>query len=301
MKDSIININHPKSGDITFYFYEEKNMSILDEFDFVDSYYVKEKFNKNKESQITYNSLIDTMNGLCSNLTGGEISFSDTQDYPIFSVNTNYLLFLIESGSSKELDKDLNLLFNNIIDNGYSLKVLKEVGFTIIEATKEMLNQFYKLSSNYTLPNLKEEIHFEKFDMIEIKQLFIQFLTNISEAMKYEDIYSSDDLIINVKRYIQLHYSEDINLNFLGEIFYVNSSYLSSLFKEKTGKKYIDFLNELRIEEAKKQLVSTTKNIKQISHQVGYDNEKYFYRVFKKFTDSTPEQYRNINKFTPSN
>lgn len=301
LKDSIININHPKSGDITFYFYEEKNMSILDEFDFVDSYYVKEKFNKNKESQITYNSLIDTMNGLCSNLTGGEISFSDTQDYPIFSVNTNYLLFLIESGSSKELDKDLNLLFNNIIDNGYSLKVLKEVGFTIIEATKEMLNQFYKLSSNYTLPNLKEEIHFEKFDMIEIKQLFIQFLTNISEAMKYEDIYSSDDLIINVKRYIQLHYSEDINLNFLGEIFYVNSSYLSSLFKEKTGKKYIDFLNELRIEEAKKQLVSTTKNIKQISHQVGYDNEKYFYRVFKKFTDSTPEQYRNINKFTPSN
>jgi two-component system response regulator YesN len=56
--------------------------------------------------------------------------------------------------------------------------------------------------------------------------------------------------------------------------------------------KYVDYLNGLRIDAAKTLLQTTDRRAATISRLVGYDNEKYFYRVFKKFTNLTPEQYR---------
>ena len=86
-------------------------------------------------------------------------------------------------------------------------------------------------------------------------------------------------------------YADLITLDFLSDMFYINSYYLSTLFKEKNGMKYVDYLNGLRIEAAKTLMQTTDRRAATISRLVGYDNEKYFYRVFKKFTDLTPEQH----------
>ena len=87
-------------------------------------------------------------------------------------------------------------------------------------------------------------------------------------------------------------YADPITLDFLSDIFFINSFYLSILFKEKTGMKYVDYLNGLRIDATKTLLQTTNRRAATISSLVGYDNEKYFYRAFKKVTDLMPEQYR---------
>ena len=69
---------------------------------------------------------------------------------------------------------------------------------------------------------------------------------------------------------------------------------LSTLFKQKTGMKFIDYLNEVRIEKSKELLKDSNRKMYQISKAVGYDNPKYFFRIFKKKTGMTPEQYREI-------
>ena len=76
--------------------------------------------------------------------------------------------------------------------------------------------------------------------------------------------------------------------------FYLNRSYLSTLFKQKTGMKFIDYLNEVRIEKSKELLKDSNRKMYQISKAVGYDNPKYFFRIFKKKTGMTPEQYREM-------
>jgi two-component system, response regulator YesN len=81
-------------------------------------------------------------------------------------------------------------------------------------------------------------------------------------------------------------------LEYLASLFYVNRSYLSHLFKSKLGKNYVDYLNEVRITKAKELLTSSKRSLCQIAKAVGYDNAKYFFRVFKKITGVTPEQYR---------
>ena len=62
--------------------------------------------------------------------------------------------------------------------------------------------------------------------------------------------------------------------------------------KKKTGENFVDFLNNTRIEKSKELLLNTDKKMYSIAKAVGYDNTKYFFRIFKKKTGITPEQYR---------
>ena len=58
--------------------------------------------------------------------------------------------------------------------------------------------------------------------------------------------------------------------------------------------KFVDYLNEVRIEKSKELLKDSNRKMYQISKAVGYDNPKYFFRIFKKKTGMTPEQYREM-------
>jgi two-component system response regulator YesN len=75
-------------------------------------------------------------------------------------------------------------------------------------------------------------------------------------------------------------------------LFFINPSYCSYLFKEKTGENFNDFVNRIRIEKAKELLKSSPEKVYKIAKTLGYDNTKYFFRVFKKVTGYTPEEYR---------
>ena len=110
--------------------------------------------------------------------------------------------------------------------------------------------------------------------------------------LKTESVYALDDVIERVQIYIQRNYQKDLTQDFIASLFYLNRSYLSTLFRQKTGMKFVDYLNDVRIEKSKEMLSGTSRKMYQISKAVGYDNPKYFFRVFKKKVGITPEQYR---------
>ena len=84
--------------------------------------------------------------------------------------------------------------------------------------------------------------------------------------------------------------------DFLASLFYMNRSYISQLFRRKTGGKFIDYLNDVRIEKACELLAASDRKIYQIARAVGYDNPKYFFRLFHKKTGVTPEEYRLLHR-----
>lgn len=98
------------------------------------------------------------------------------------------------------------------------------------------------------------------------------------------------------KKYIRDHYMEQISLKDVAQFVHLNHSYLSELFKSKTGKNFIDYLTEVRINEAKKLLSDPTNKIYQISESVGYMDSASFTRAFKKQTGIAPVEYRKIIK-----
>ena len=132
----------------------------------------------------------------------------------------------------------------------------------------------------------------ERQNMDKLKEYYLQFFLNITEMLKSESIYALDDVIEKVQVYIRHNYQKDLNQDFIASLFYMNRSYLSTLFRQKTGMKFVDYLNDVRIEKSKEMLSGSSRKMYQISKAVGYDNPKYFFRIFKKKTGITPEQYR---------
>jgi two-component system, response regulator YesN len=103
-----------------------------------------------------------------------------------------------------------------------------------------------------------------------------------------------------MKDYIHRNYNKDIDLESLAAHLHFNSSYLSSLFKKKTGCNFSRYVTEVRIEHAKKLLESNEFKVLEISEQVGYLDTKYFTKMFKHMTGMTPSEYQlEYKKNTP--
>ncbi|UKS27903.1 response regulator [Paenibacillus sp. HWE-109] len=94
------------------------------------------------------------------------------------------------------------------------------------------------------------------------------------------------------KQYIAANYTERIRLEDVSERLHVNPNYFSTLFKRETGKNFIDYLNEVRINESMKLLRHTDYKVFEISMSVGYGNFSYFNKIFKRISGVTPQTYR---------
>lgn len=104
---------------------------------------------------------------------------------------------------------------------------------------------------------------------------------------------SRDPIISFVLDYLDKHYGEDINLNLVADKLNLTfRSYLSSIFKEKTNINFSEYLNNLRIEQAKELLMNLELRIQDIALQVGYQNVNSFIRMFKRCAGITPGEYR---------
>lgn len=98
--------------------------------------------------------------------------------------------------------------------------------------------------------------------------------------------------INKIIEYIELNYKQDITVKSLSQYVMMGENYVSRLFKQKTGKSLISHLHEVRIHQAKHELLHTDDSINEIGYNVGFVNSNYFIKIFKRETGETPGQYR---------
>lgn len=98
--------------------------------------------------------------------------------------------------------------------------------------------------------------------------------------------------ISSITRYLHEHLSEEISLSILADEFHLNPQYISQLFKNEIGVGFLAYLTNIRMEKAKKLLLSTSLSIAEIAEQSGYEDYRVFTKVFKKSEGNTPSQYR---------
>ncbi|WP_256759056.1 response regulator [Cohnella sp. WQ 127256] len=97
-----------------------------------------------------------------------------------------------------------------------------------------------------------------------------------------------------VKQYINDHYGDpDLRLEVLAGLVYMNTNYLSELFKQVTGNNFIDYLTDKRMAAAKLLLKETNLKTYEIALKIGYTNPKYFSTLFGRLCGSTPTEYRD--------
>lgn len=96
-------------------------------------------------------------------------------------------------------------------------------------------------------------------------------------------------LVIN---YIQEHYTQHITLEELGRCADRNPQYISAVFARECGMSIMDYIASLRIERAKQLLRTSDLMVAEIGRNVGYQDAKYFSRVFQKHVGNSPSAYR---------
>ena len=132
--------------------------------------------------------------------------------------------------------------------------------------------------------------------LLTAEQVLEKLLTCGSEILELQkkcaNASPEENLREVIDKYLHEHYREDISLDQLADYLHFNSSYTSDLFKRIFGKPFVSYLTAMRVETAKVLLDSGKFKTYEVAERVGYQDEKYFFKTFKKVTGFTPKEYR---------
>lgn len=107
---------------------------------------------------------------------------------------------------------------------------------------------------------------------------------------------TANPIVREAEAYITEHYADDISLSTVAGYLGISGSYLSTLFHQETGCGFNDFVNRIRIERASCYLEQNYLKNYEIAYKVGFKDEKYFSKVFKKIKGISPKEYRTKNR-----
>jgi two-component system response regulator YesN len=145
-----------------------------------------------------------------------------------------------------------------------------------------------------TIPDFSASLEYPYFiSFNQWKELLFSLIHTSLDVIKYRCKMAKLGISREVIDYVQMHYKEQITLKQIADKFFVNATYLGRAFRKATGMNFNQYVNQLRITEAKKLLLHTDKLIYEIASEVGYSESKYFIVKFTEEVGKSPKEYRN--------
>ena len=123
--------------------------------------------------------------------------------------------------------------------------------------------------------------------ILKIKDVYLKIINSVNEKKK-----CSSMVLLTIKYIEENYYSNDLNINDISDKLEVTSSYLSKLLKKETGLSFIDYLTNIRIKKAMYIMEDPTIKIYDVAELVGYSNQHYFCRAFKRVVGFSPTEYK---------
>lgn len=228
-------------------------------------------------------------------------------------LHSNYYVILVAKGGAE-------LVINNTVESlrvgtlffvfpgqKYTIKNYKDFSYMYIsfngDAVEPLFKEFGISKENFIFDNFGNVNEFWISAIRRINPVNANALTE-SVLMYTLSFINTDnpaqteqnDKFESILSYINYNYaSADMSVKRVAEIFFYNEKYLSSLFVKRTGTKFTDYINRLRIEYSVKQILGGEVNIAELSAKCGYSDQFYFSKVFKKIVGKSPTEYIKKN------
>ena len=133
----------------------------------------------------------------------------------------------------------------------------------------------------------------DSVNRMENSQEMSNFFKTCLLALFAEDGDPENDHLVNqALRLIEREYAQDISLHYVADKLHTNKSYLSRLFKERTGKSVMSYIAEKKISRVKHLLLHTHMKLYEISDSLSFASPQYLSTVFKRFTGLSPNEYK---------
>lgn len=202
----------------------------------------------------------------------------------------------VSSGNYADTKKYLTSIFGVLMEQNLLPEIVKNYCIVL----KLMVQSKIASSSEVMEKIIGDDYNDFVKEALNVKELET-YIINVMAALAREIDQTVDSLAIKeqckvidkAKAYIAAHLSEKITLKMISENVYLSETYFSFLFKKITGITYIDYIQKLRMQEAKKLLANTNYKVYKVAEQIGYSDYKYFSVQFKKYVAMTPKEYRN--------
>lgn len=128
--------------------------------------------------------------------------------------------------------------------------------------------------------------------MDELNNLLTRLLDSVISELKYIRHNQSKHVIMRAINFVEHNYDQNISLEDVAKVVNLSKQYVCNLFKKETGQNLSTFINQFRIEKAKQLLLNPVVSSKDVYELVGYSNQQYFSRVFKKMTGLTTTEFK---------
>ena len=226
-----------------------------------------------------------------------EIGHNDDSfdEYPHKEIKT--LNYKLKEGDVGEIEAVLADIIDYVITCNVSLFIARGLCFdlinTICEAVSE-LNQEFIIPQKYYI-NVD---HITKYETVgELMESVRNICTNLCALIKENKSAKHDNLLGDILEFIDKNYCDvNFSVQAMADEFGLSMTNLSQYFKNHTGNTVNEYITGLRIKKAQELLVTTNKNLTEITEAVGYINTSSFIRRFKQITGVTPGQFAKMNK-----
>lgn len=228
----------------------------------------------------------------------GDAVISLEDDFEIFE---HLLLFSLEEENKDKINKLAMDFIYELVNRqipGEMLVPLKDKEFCVFyRSTEKKMDERIKRINNsigdflgvrfkitYSSRRKAENLK-DWFDRAYVQQYDINIDENSGKALIQKSI-----------EYMQEHFRESLTLTDISRTIGLSVSYFSYLFKQETGKNYIEYLNEIRLLATMKDLMNTDEKVVVVAQKNGFQNLEYFSRYFKKQTGESPARWRKLNR-----
>lgn len=195
-------------------------------------------------------------------------------------------------------------LLNNIIARIYfstsnnvelvrmQMNELVSVLARVVLQTSAATNDVYRIVSYFQRSSLDCD------GLVELSQAMADSLRLFIDIVREEMSDRQNNLIKRSMQYIDANYTTRLSVEDVARHVSLSPSYFSHLFKERTGLTFSTYLTNCRVEQAKHQLRQSDIPLAELAQELGFDNQQYFSRVFKRVVGTTPGRYRKETAIT---
>ncbi len=198
----------------------------------------------------------------------------------------------------KMMDKNDISFFDEIINR--IVNHLKEWNYFSYAQLENWHQEFELFINRWIMKNSVQTFHKISIDAywdiqghFELNDFFLAQRERVSSLLHQKGQPAKElNTIEEIAYYIQNHYSEEISLQEFSEKFYLSREYISRKFKQIYGENLSDYIVRIRMNKAKELLKFPRLKIYEIAGEIGYQDDKYFRKIFKKMVGMTPNEYR---------
>ena len=263
-------------------------------------------FSDKKQLQASYSEALSALNK--TENSGGLIfsnrtNFSEGTNISDYSESSakksgsvefkNQIINKLCTGDSSGVKSFLELFTSELISQKLPADKIKNSFFELIVTANNATREQNKNFTSEIFDNAFAILSAEN-DIKLIKEFAQKFLMECTHSVASVKKAEENPIIKKVCTYVDENLSHDISLETAADFAGVSSFYLSKLFKEEKGETFINFISDKRLEKSRQLLEQTELSIKEITAEVGYNDQNYFSRIFKGKYGLSPKEYRKV-------